>query len=203
MTRWAVVFDLGAVMVEWAPDKIVANFTREPEQQAVIMREVYCHDDWLELDRGTLTERQMIQRVSQRLSVPLSLVGELFQRTKDSLCVIEKTRLAFCKAKARGLEVYCLSNICEPFFEFLTARYDFFGEFNGAIVSAREKTIKPEKEIFRVLLDRYELQATHCLFVDDRLDNIQAAQQLGFNTVHFSASASCYNKIHRFIEQGL
>ncbi len=199
MNRKAVVFDLGAVMVEWAPEAISASFTASPELQAAIMREVYQHDDWLELDRGTLTEMTMIKRVSQRLALPATTVTALFQHTKNALHPIEETYSAFRKAKARGLGVYCLSNICEPFFDHLAERNSFFAEFDGAIVSAKEKTIKPESLIFERLLERYQLNPVHTLFIDDRADNIATANQLGFHTLHFKRSPECYRVIDQFI----
>ncbi len=186
-------------MVEWNPQAIVSTYTDDARLQGSLLTELYGHTDWLDLDRGALSERQLIQNIAVRTELTAAQAEHLIQHTKESLHAIESSVEVLLAAKAAGLKVYCLSNICEPFFDFLTQRYEFFQMFDGAIVSAREKTIKPEPAIFQRLLDRFELQAGHCLFVDDRLDNIQSAQTLGFHTVHFSGSAACYQSIYNFI----
>ena len=52
-------------------------------------------------------------------------------------------------------------------------------------ISYEVHRIKPEPEIYRILLEKYELKAEECVFVDDNGKNIQAARELGFRTVHF------------------
>ncbi len=197
-----IIFDLGAVMVEWNPPVIVANYTADKDLQRLLMAELYEHSDWLDLDRGTLSEQQLIANVALRTGLTVPQVDDLLVQTKQSLLAIDSSVETLYAAKTAGLKVYCLSNICEPFFTFLTERYDFFQQLDGAIVSAREKTIKPEPAIFQRLLERYSLNSEYCLFVDDRLDNIESAQALGFQTVHFSGSADCYQAIYRFINSG-
>ena len=60
---------------------------------------------------------------------------------------------------------------------------DFFDKTCiGGIVSAYEKMIKPNEEIYKLLLNRFNLKAEECLFIDDNLDNVNAAIKLEINS---------------------
>ena len=59
-------------------------------------------------------------------------------------------------------------------------------DFDGIVVSGTEKMIKPEKEIYHVLLKRYQLEASQSLFIDDSIANIETARHIGFHTIHFA-----------------
>ena len=64
-------------------------------------------------------------------------------------------------------------------------RYDFFHLFDGIVVSGEEKLLKPDKRIYKVLLDRYKLTPEQSVFIDDNPGNIKTAQELGFNAILF------------------
>ena len=66
----------------------------------------------------------------------------------------------------------------------------FLNNFDGGIISYKENLLKPEAEIYIKLLDTYNLNAEECLFIDDTLVNIEAANKLGINTLHFVNSAT-------------
>ena len=70
-----------------------------------------------------------------------------------------------------------------------------FSFFEGRIISALEHTIKPEKEIYQILFDRYHLVPEETLFVDDLIANIEAAHALGIQTVHFTDRIAAVEKI--------
>lgn len=82
-------------------------------------------------------------------------------------------------------ELYGLTNWSEETFPFALENYDFFQLFeNKIVVSGTEKLIKPNKEIFEVLLKRYDLKAGESVFIDDNAKNIATAKNLGFITIH-------------------
>ncbi len=81
--------------------------------------------------------------------------------------------------------MFCLSNMSVEFYDYLKDR-EVFSYFEGQIISALEHVIKPEKEIYEVLMNRYDVVPEESVFIDDLEPNIEAARQLGFHTVHFA-----------------
>ncbi|HQO50912.1 MAG TPA: HAD-IA family hydrolase, partial [Bacteroidales bacterium] len=68
-------------------------------------------------------------------------------------------------------------------------RFHFFNALDGIVVSGAEKIIKPDKRLFQILLKRYDLDAAKSLFIDDNINNINTANELGFRTIHFQNPA--------------
>lgn len=73
----------------------------------------------------------------------------------------------------------------------------FFGEFEGIVVSGTEKILKPDARIYQLLLTRYGLIANESLFIDDNQENINAANKLGFKTIHLKEKVSLKNELQK------
>ena len=65
-----VIFDFGGVLVSWRPQEIIDAFYEEPQLREAVRTHVFQHDDWLEMDRGTLDERTVIERFAARMGRP-------------------------------------------------------------------------------------------------------------------------------------
>ena len=91
------------------------------------------------------------------------------------------------KLKSRGYCVYYLSNIPEDVLDFLTER-DLKGLFDGGVASCDVHINKPDPRIYKALLDKYQLKAGESVFIDDRLENVQAAFRLGFAGIQMKDS---------------
>lgn len=194
-----VIFDLGAVMVEWSPKKIAENFTSNVELQQRIQAELFYHQDWIDFDCALITEQEAIKRVSEKFELSITESGDLFKQIKQSLVLIEGTLAVLKKVKEQNLNAYCLSNISPELFKHLKDRHDFFELFDGIVTSGAENTGKPGKQIFEILLERYQLNAEECFFIDDSEANTRTAENLGINTITFKGSNNCYQEIYTYI----
>jgi 2-haloacid dehalogenase len=96
----------------------------------------------------------------------------------DSVAVMDELRRT-------GMRLYALTNWSQDTFSYGLARYSFLQWFEDIVVSGREGVIKPDPAIFRLLLSRFCLTASSCVFIDDTPENVEAATQLGFHAIHF------------------
>lgn len=197
-----VIFDLGAVMFDWNPKGITENFTDNVELQKRIQSELYYHQDWIDFDCALITEEEATKRASERLEISSVDAQELFRQTKESLTLISKTFDVLKNVKDKNLNAYCLSNISPELFNHVSERHDLFKLFDGIVTSGEENVGKPDKQIFEILLDRYELEAKECLFIDDSAANTSTATKLGITVITFKGLDSCYKEIYSYI-QGL
>ena len=90
--------------------------------------------------------------------------------------------------KAKGYPIYGLSNWSAETFPYARSKYDFFDLLDDMVISGEVGHIKPEPEIYHILLEKVGKPAQECLFIDDSLANIQQAQAMGFQTVHFKSA---------------
>ena len=86
--------------------------------------------------------------------------------------------------------LFGLTNWSAEAFPVICPKYEFFKVFEGIIVSGEEKVVKPGKEIYQLLLKRYDLLANESLFIDDSLKNIETANELGFSTIQINGTQS-------------
>jgi len=95
--------------------------------------------------------------------------------------------------KAAGFGLYLLSNASRRQAEYWL---DIPGSecFDGRVVSADIRMLKPGPGIFRHLLDTYGLTAGECLFIDDTAANAEGAKAVGMNAFHFTGDIRALRK---------
>lgn len=176
-----IVFDLGGVVVARDRHKVSREF-------ADFFAFVCCTpmpEFWVEYDRGTKTRSEVEQIMAAIKGCPIGRCHEAMATAIDIQAPIACTEQLIHELKERGYRLLVLSNMSSDFIEHIR-RFDVYREFEGDVVSCEVKTVKPEPEIYRCLLDRFELDPAETLFIDDREANLRAAEQFGISTFHFT-----------------
>lgn len=176
-----IVFDLGGVVVARDRHKVSREF-------ADFFAFVCCTpmpEFWVDYDRGTKTRAEVEQIMAEIKGCSIECCHQAMTTAIDIQAPIACTEQLVAELKARGYKLYILSNMSSDFIEHIR-RFDVYGQFDGDVVSCEEQTVKPEAEIYRLLLDRFELDPAQTLFIDDRGANLRAAEQFGISTFHFT-----------------
>ncbi len=189
-----VIFDLGNVVLNWDVNLILDSLGQSNTIRKLIQKELFRHNDWLDMDHGKKSEPMVISDICRRSSLTPEMVGHALLTAKKSLLHIPETIELMHEFKNKGIDMYCLSNMSVETYETIKNQ-DFFNMFRGTVISGIEKCMKPDKKIYRLILDRYKLEAYNTIFIDDSLPNIEAAKNLGIVGFHFKRSPSCYSKI--------
>ena len=92
-------------------------------------------------------------------------------------------------------KIYALTNWPTVLFDIALVRYNFLHWFDGRVVSGEEKTRKPFPEFYHRLLNRYNVDPSEALFIDDSLRNVKAAEGLGIKSLHFQSSAQLKDEL--------
>ena len=112
---------------------------------------------------------------------------------KQSIKVLENL-------KCKNYHCYALSNWSAETFKGMTTEYPFLNKFDGLIISGEEKIVKPNSEIYELAINRFNLIPNESVFIDDNLDNINAAKDLGFKTIHLINPLEIKLKIEQFLD---
>ena len=179
-----IIFDLGNVLVKYSPENFLNKYVKKENQEDFIIN-IFKSKDWLELDRGTLSYEDAIEVFTKRVPEEKESIEKLF-RENISSCIspIEENVEIMRKLKNNGYNVYILSNFHQPAFEYIRESWDFIREFNGDVVSCYYHYIKPEREIYETLLNKYNLTPSETIFIDDVDANINGAKELGIGGIH-------------------
>ena len=98
---------------------------------------------------------------------------------------IVATKALVADLKVAGYKLYVLSNMSLEFIEFLR-KTEVYKYFDGEVVSCEEHVVKPDAEIYRRLVERYGLDVSETLFIDDRKENVEAARNEGWEGFNFN-----------------
>ena len=78
-------------------------------------------------------------------------------------------------------------------------RFDFLSLLEGTVVSGIEKEVKPEPQIYRILLDRYALKPGQTVFIDDKEANVETARRLGMHGIVFTGAEDTRRQLDSII----
>lgn len=179
-----LVFDIGAVLIDWNPDYLYANLVPDPVKRQHLLTEVLPPQWNAEQDRG----RPWAEAEAERIALfpqHTDLIRAFRARWHEMIPGAIPANVGVLEAAlAAGIPSYAITNFAADTFAEAQARFPFLTRFEGIVISGVEKIIKPDAAIFELFLTRYALRAQDCLFMDDSAKNIATANALGFATIH-------------------
>ena len=175
-----VIFDMGGVLIDWDPAVIVARRGLGPEDSALLLREVFGCMEWAAMDHGIMTQQEGYERICRRLPEHLHAAASacVFDWWKEPLSPIPGMAELVREIKSLGYGVYLCSNATSTLHEYFH-RIPGSECFDGKIVSADVKLMKPQHEIYELLFETFSLRPEECFFIDDNLLNIDGAYAVG------------------------
>jgi FMN phosphatase YigB (HAD superfamily) len=194
-----IIFDIGNVLLEFKPLDYLKRTFNDDNIEELLYKEIFLGEEWLHLDRGILTQDEVINLISLKNPKHEVHIKKCMDNWIDILIPIEGTVKILSELKEKGYKLYLLSNFHCLAFETVYSKYNFFKHFDGGIISYKENLLKPESEIYYRLLDTYNLNAEESLFIDDTLVNIEAASRIGIRTVHFEGCEMLEKSLSEFI----
>ncbi|MDQ6904668.1 MAG: HAD family phosphatase [Bacteroidota bacterium] len=181
-----IIFDFGGVLVDWNPRHLYKKHFKDENEMEHFLKNI-CTDAWnVEQDKGrSLKEGTvLLQNKFPEFHAMIQLFYDQWETMLKS--EIAETVSLLYKLKKK-YKIYGLTNWSAETISIAYDRFPFFKEFDGIVVSGQEKMIKPNKEIYYLLLDRYHLKAENSVFIDDNINNIRAAEEIGFVGIHFKS----------------
>ena len=192
-----VVFDLGGVLIDHDPRYLYRKLLPTENEVTAFLTDI-CHHDWNEKqDAGRSLAEATAERIS-KFPDHSELIEAYYGRWEEMLNgAIEGTVKIFEELRALGKPTYGLSNFSAETYVTARKHYDFLDWFEGIIVSGEDKLIKPDIRIYELLLERYGLNSEDLIFIDDRKDNIEAAQSLGITGIHYTSPEKLRQELNK------
>ena len=192
-----IIFDIGNVLVDFCWEKHLSKLGFTGELYDRVASATVLDELWNISDQGLYSEEEMLEKfirndpgVEQEIRAmysDLSTIVETFPYANDWIKQL----------KNNGYKVYALSNYSAKAYRECSEKLKFLNEMDGAVLSFQEKKIKPNKDIYEVLLNRYNLDPATCVFLDDREDNIATAIELGMKGVVFTSRFDAIKQLQK------
>ena len=175
-----IIFDMGGVLIDYNPEKtLYGMFDRETAD--ILLREIFRNPLWNDKDRGIIFPEDIMK--SKKDVIPAEhyeKTAELVNNFFPYMPPFEKMCELVKKLKENGYGIYLLSNASSDFHE-RRKGIPALEFFDGVIISADYKLLKPEKEIYLTLFEEFSLVPEECYFIDDVQKNIDGAKTVGMD----------------------
>lgn len=181
-----VVFDIGNVLIRWDPRALYRQIFPTEDAVEWFLGNV-CTMDWNhEQDRGRSFE-DGIAELTARFPEHAEAIAAYHHRWNETILgPIEGSVAILEQLFAQGTPLYAITNWHQDKFRETRVRYPFLDRFRDIVVSGEERLVKPDPEIFKLLLARNGLEAQSCLFIDDNPPNVAGAEAVGMKAHHFT-----------------
>lgn len=181
-----IVFDVGNVLVHFRWYEYMLDLGISAENAGFLGENMVLTDFWDRMDLGIEDEDKACAYFSEKYP-QLKKEIELFWSNMQEIVREYDYSLPLIKElKGMGFSVYLLSNYPPKMAELHWPHFKFRAVVDGEIISGKEKVAKPDHRIYELLCERYGLEKTECLFVDDRKKNVDAAESFGMQGFLFA-----------------
>lgn len=179
-----VIFDLGKVLVEFQPVEGMRKLGFTEEQIQVIVEKIFS-GLWEECDRIPYSDEEIRALFKSKVPGMEALIDKMWDNVTVFTYVYSYSRQWIQSLKDKGLKVYILSNYGKQAFEVNSKKYDFLELADGMVISYQVEIVKPDPRIYEILLDKYGIDRTKAVFIDDRQLNVDGAKAVGLNAILF------------------
>ncbi|MGB5499623.1 MAG: HAD family phosphatase [Maribacter sp.] len=192
-----IIFDLGGVLIDWNPKYVYRNVFDGNEEKVDWFLNNICTSEWnVAHDAGRSLKEGTDLLVNQYPEYE-SWIRMYYDLWPDMLGgpILDTVGILQQLKQSNAYNLYALTNWSAETFPIALDRFDFLGDFAGIIVSGAEKTRKPFQKIYEIAITRYNITPENAVFIDDNLDNVEAAKALGIIGIHFMSAAQLLNDL--------
>lgn len=179
----SVIFDLANVLVDYDPGGLMKKIGIAPEKIEPLLDIIARRPEWDEYDRGTVTKAQIQElAIADRPDLKDDIIYYL-SRWEETFVPLPHNVESFYRLKEDGVKVYILSNWMEDSYLNSIADMPIIADADGIIISYQVGLIKPEPEIFEMLLNHFKIDRETAVFFDDTLKNVETARKVGLHAI--------------------
>lgn len=193
-----VIFDLGKVLVRFDVKNLFRKILPNEKEVDFFLNNV-CTWEW-HINQDTQYDtsnagKDLINRFPKYKKAILAFYERFLEMIDGTY---DKNVALALSLKKKGIPIYILSNFPGDQFDKFMSKNDFLKEFNGMVVSGKVGVKKPDPKIYKMAIDQFDCEPNKTLFIDDRIENIDAAKKFGIQTIHLINPESLEEKIKLF-----
>lgn len=196
-----IILDFGMVLANFCWEKHMKSFGYTGETFERIAKATVLSPDWVEYDRGVLTDEEILNRFIAHEPSVKAEICRVLENLNGMIEIYPYTKSWMQELKAQGYQVYILSNLGSKVFHDCGSKMDFVELADGAVFSYQEKLVKPDDSIYYRILKRYQLRPEETVFFDDNKANIEAACEVGIHGIVFEALEQAKQELEAVVKK--
>jgi len=192
-----VVFDIGNVLVKWAPLEVISLMFPEYEPKVFYQK---MRPIWLDLNLGKFTEQEAIILYRQTFNMSEEKLARFMDELKNNQTPIPGSLELLDRLASLGFNLYSITDNIREFIQYHRLYSSFPQYFKDIVVSAEVGVLKPDKKIYQCLIDKHALDPRESVFIDDIIENVEGALSVGMQGFQFMDVPSCQEKLVKLCE---
>lgn len=190
-----IVFDVGKVLVDFDWQGFMDTLAFPPEIYEKVANATVLSDLWNEFDRSRMSDEEILQGFLEKAPDCETEIMRFWNNMGNCIKRYDYAHSWIQSLQEMGYRVYLLSNYSRRMYFQSIEELSFVEQVDGAVFSFEVQATKPEREIYDALLEKYQMNPTECVFLDDNRSNIIAANQLGMATIHFHTKSQAEEEL--------
>ena len=184
-----LIFDVGDVLLEYRWfEMLTKDFGLSEDEARRIGGEMFDNEIWVQgLDGGRLSLEEAIHQYELKYPDDVKVMGWFLRNGEQMVVKRPEVWDKVAALKEKGYKIYLLSNYSDELFHMHTKGAKFLDVIDGGVVSYQVHALKPDREIYEILLKKYDLKAEECLFFDDRAANVEGAKNVGIRAIQVTS----------------
>ena len=197
-----VIFDIGNVLVDFRWREIMEKLEIDKATQNEFEESVFGSKWWHEFDHGTMEEEEILEKLREDNQERIEAFELVWEHRAELVNPYSYSVSWIKELKEKGYRTYLLSNYPSTLFTLHTNQgsFPFLDEVDGKIISGFVKMIKPDADIYEKIMSEYQLKAEECVFIDDRPENVEAAERVGMKGIVFGNFAQANKKLGELLK---
>ncbi|MBS1918076.1 MAG: HAD family phosphatase [Bacteroidetes bacterium] len=199
-----IVFDLGGVLIDWNPDYVYKKIFAD-EKEMKWFYENICTPDWNEEQDAGRSLHDATEYLVKKYPEHETNIRIYYDRWEEMLGgpIHETVDVLKHLKHCTDYKLFALTNWSSETFPVAFDRYEFLHWFHGRLVSGEEKTRKPFKEIYELLMKKFSIAPERSIYIDDNFRNLVPAKELGFHIIHFKSPQQFKKELSGLLEEEL
>ncbi len=164
------------------------------------LKEFFEGDLNRQVDLGEITQVQFFDRMIQELGLTPESI-EIFQEAFREGFELNQALLDFVQTFSPNIKIGLLSNYSDRLRRVIEEELNIVHIFDVTIISCEVKLLKPDKAIYQLALERMGIQPNEMVFVDDRIENIESAAEMGIHAIQFKETEQVIAEIKQLMRE--
>lgn len=200
-TYQTIIFDVGNVLLEYRWKAMFMDFGLSETEAIRVGTELFEDPEqlWAMFDLGLMSDEELINRYCEKYPKDSEAICWFFRHGEYMHVPRPKVWKKVEELKQKGYGIYLLSNYSEGLFKKHTQYADFMQVIDGMVVSYMVHKTKPDQAIYQILCEKYQLEPSQCLFFDDRIENVEAAENFGIDGIQVVSQAQLLEELEQLL----
>lgn len=195
-----IIFDVGKVLVSYEPDAYMKSLGLDEKARDAINKAMFQNKLWDISDQGTYSIEELTKKFIEGAPEYEKEIRKLYQTVGNTIELLPYSMEWMNSLKEKGYRLYILSNYSEAAYKQTKDKLKFLSIVDGAVFSYECKMIKPQRGIYEHLCQKYDLNCSECIFIDDREENVRAARNNGILSVQFKSYEQAKAEVEEMLE---